>query len=489
MSYFEDLQPAELWAYFEEILAIPRISKNEEQIAAYLEDFAGREGLDFQRDQVGNLLISKPASQGMEQCKGIILQSHLDMVGEKNAHVRHDFSRDPITPVLDDGWVRARETTLGADDGVGIAASMAILASKELIHGPLECLFTVDEESGMTGALGLQPGFLKGEILLNLDSEDEGEVFIGCAGGLDTVAFLDIKKKRGGRTKKPIRLEVKGLRGGHSGDEIHKGLGNSIKILSRLLWNLDRKFSIQLASIEGGKARNAIPREAQAHMLIPANSLELIRVYLDSIAGIIRSEYALSDPDCRIELKECERPDWVFRKKQQRKLLNALYACPNGVVAMSQEIPELVETSTNLASLRMESGDRLTTVTSQRSSVESAKREIADRMAAHFTLMGAQVKHSDGYPGWKPNVNSEILGISKDVYQELFGRAARVKAIHAGLECGLFLQKYPALDMISFGPTIKGAHTPEEGMEIATVERFWKFLLKVLERAPSADPA
>lgn len=487
MQKLNEFEPTGLWTYFEEILGIPRISKHEEKIIAYLEDFAREFKLECKTDSVGNVLISKPATKGMENRKGVILQSHLDMVGEKNAHVKHDFSKDPIQPVIDGEWIKARDTTLGADDGIGIAASMAILASDSIKHGPLECLFTSDEESGMTGALGLQPGFMEGEILLNLDSEDEGEIFIGCAGGQDTVGVFKLKRKRSKRKHRALQVKVGGLNGGHSGDEIHKGLGNSIKILTRFLWNASNQYPVGLSGMEGGKARNAIPREASAVFTLPSRTMELIRPFFQSFEEIIKKEFELTEPHFFMSLEEVPLPETVIRRKQQKRILNGLNACLNGVIEMSRAIPGLVETSTNLASVRMAEEDLMEIVTSQRSSVESAKRDISDRMTSLFQLMGAQTRHSDGYPGWKPNVNSEILGISEKVYTELFGSDAEVKAIHAGLECGLFLQKYPDLDMISFGPTIKGAHTPEERIHIGTVKKFWDFLLLLLERTPEKN--
>jgi dipeptidase D len=488
MQRISELPLVEVWRYFEEILAIPRISKREAAITEYLKVFATQRGLPFQSDPAGNLLISKPATSGMESRKGIILQSHLDMVGEKTAEVDHDFEHDSIRATIDTGWIRAGGTTLGADDGIGIAASMAILDSENIPHGPMECLFTVEEESGMTGALGLTPGFLKGSLLLNLDSEDEGELFIGCAGGIDTVAVLKLKKKRIPRNSTAFMVTVEGLKGGHSGDEIHRGLGNSIKILNRFLWNANQRFSIGLARLEGGSARNAIPREASAVITFPSSAEELIRVYLESYSGIVAKELEVAEPELRLKIKRVELPGFILGRKQQKKLFNALYACPHGVVAMSQEIPGLVETSTNLASVRIAEGTYLEIVTSQRSSVESAKRDIADRVTALFNLLGARIRHSVGYPEWKPNLESEILGIARNAYQELFGTEARVKAIHAGLECGLFLQKYPELDMISFGPTIKGAHTPEERINIGSVDKFWKLLLLILEKVPDGKP-
>ena len=487
MQKISELKPLEVWNYFDEILSIPRISKREEKIIAYLEKFSTEHKLSHKRDRVGNLLISKAATKGLEKRKGVILQSHVDMVGEKHAEIDHDFDRDPIEAFIEDGWVKARGTTLGADDSIGIAASLAILASKEIIHGPLECLFTVDEESGMTGALGLQPGFLKGSVLLNLDSEDEGEIFIGCAGGIDTIASYKYKRKRVSRNKTTLRVSVGGLQGGHSGDEIHKGFGNSIKILNRFLWNADQRFKIRLSQYEGGKARNAIPREAEALITIPSGSLELIKIYFESFVGILKKEMEVVEPEFTMTLELADHPDFGMNRKQQKKLFNALYACTYGVVSWSHEIPGLVETSTNLASIRSITEDTLEIVTSQRSSVESSKQDIADRMASLFKLMGARVRHSDGYPGWKPDISSEVLKIADRAYRELFNEEPEVKAIHAGLECGLFLQKYPELDMISFGPTIKGAHTPDERIRIDTVEKFWNFLLVMLEQIPSGS--
>jgi dipeptidase D len=328
---------------------------------------------------------------------------------------------------------------------------------------------------------------MEGSVLLNLDSEDEGEIFIGCAGGTDTVASFDYKKSRLKRNLIAVRVWVNGLQGGHSGDEIHRGFGNSIKILNRFLWNADQRFNIRLSTIKGGKARNAIPREAEAVFTLPPGSLELIRVYFESFVQILRTELEQVEPDLMMVMKQVDPPEFVMRRKYQRRLFNGLYACPHGVVATSQSIPGLVETSTNLASIGHSGEETVEIVTSQRSSVESAKQDIADRMGALFKLMGATVKHTGGYPGWKPDPTSEILKISEKIYKQLFSEAPLIKAIHAGLECGLFLQKYPDLDMISFGPTIKGAHTPEERIQIKTVEKFWIFLLEMLRQIPAVN--
>ncbi len=487
MEKLTGLSPESVWAYFEEIIAIPRVSKKEEKIIAYLEAFAQKHQLSYRKDAVGNVLIAKGPTAGMENRKGIILQSHMDIVGEKRSDSPHDFDKDPIRPRLNGDWLSAEDTTLGADDGIGVAAALAILAASDLAHGPLECLFTVDEETGMTGAFGIQPGFMEGSIMLNLDSEDEGEVFIGCAGGIDTVATLKLRKIRARRNIVALRLSVRGLKGGHSGDEIDKGLGNAIKILNRCLWNADQRFRIRIAAMSGGKARNAIPRDAEAIITLPARHKELIEVFFSSFVASIRKELEDIEPGLEMGVEEVSLPDMVITRAQHKRLLNTLYACPSGVIAMSRDIPGLVETSTNLAAIRMPDADTMEIVTSQRSSVESAKRDIADRMEAIFSLLGAKVVHSDGYPGWKPNKQSEILGVSTKVYSGLFAKEPEVKAIHAGLECGLFLQKYPDLDMISIGPTVKGAHTPDERIEISTVQMFWDFLLGILKEAPKAE--
>lgn len=479
-----ELEPKHLWSYFDDILKIPRISKHEDQVRKFLVDFAESKGLEHKSDNAGNVLISKKASKGYENLQTVILQSHLDMVGEKLTEVKHDFFKDPITAKIVDGWVTAEGTTLGADDGIGIAASMALLGSDSIKHGPLECLFTADEETGMTGGLGLQSAFMEGKILLNLDSEDEGEIFIGCAGGIDTIGKFTARTKRTLRSKVARKVSIDGLKGGHSGDEIHKNHVNAIKLLNRFLWNADRKFPMHIASYAGGKLRNAIPREASAVIVMTQETADLMQIFFDSFKEYIQKEIIDIEPEVSITIEEVKLPDTRFSRRFQRDFMNAIYACPHGVISWSEEIPDLVETSTNLALVRTLKNDVIEVVTSQRSSVESAKRDIADHINALFTLAGAEVIHSDGYPGWKPDKNSVILKESERIYEELFSKKPEVKAIHAGLECGLFLEKYPDLDMISFGPTIKGAHTPEERIEISTVKKFWDFLLKLLENIP-----
>jgi len=435
--------------------------------------------------RTGNVIIRKPATRGMENLKSVVLQSHIDMVCEKNSDTVHDFDKDPIKPYIADEWVKAKGTTLGADDGIGVAAQLAILESQEIQHGPIECLFTVDEETGLTGAFGLDTDALKSTILLNLDSEDEGEIFIGCAGGIDTVITMPLTKENNTGEGKGFTVKVSGLKGGHSGDDINKGLGNANKILNRVLWESVRKFGLQLASFNAGNLRNAIAREGEALVSVPASNAGAFREYVVKYNDIVRNEYRITEPDLKVEVAEATNPGTVMTADTRDKLLNALYACPHGVIAMSQSIANFVETSTNLAAVRTRE-DSIEITTSQRSSVESAKFDTANMVASVFTLAGGKAVHGEGYPGWTPNPNSEILEIAKAQYQKLFGQSPKVLAIHAGLECGLIGEKYPAMDMISYGPTIKGAHSPDERLNIATVAKFWDLTLEILKNIPKS---
>ncbi len=477
-----ELKPREIWKYFDEITKIPRPSKKEEKIIEYLLNFAKEHKLEAERDEVGNVIIRKPGSSGKENHKTVILQSHSDMVCEKNADTEHNFDTDPIQTYIDGDWVKAKGTTLGGDDGIGIAAALAVLASDNIKHPPLEALFTADEETGMIGAFGLKEGFMKGEILINLDSEDEGELFIGCAGGTDTVAEFKYKKKQVPGNSLAYKISVTGLNGGHSGDEIDKGLGNSNKILNRIILNADKKFGVRLAEFTGGNLRNAIPREAFGIITINEKHKDKFENLVNDLAGKIKNEFSATEKNMEIAFEQCELPEFVISRKVQKKLMHSIYACWHGVYAMSKDMPGLVETSTNLASVKFIEGNKIKIETSQRSSVESAKYDMAQTVASVFKLAGAKVEHGDGYPGWKPNTNSEIMKITEASYEKLFNQKPEVKAIHAGLECGLFLEKYPYLDMISFGPTIKGAHSPDERMNIPTVQKFWDLLVDVLEQ-------
>lgn len=481
MSVFKGLEPAEVWQYFGEICKVPRPSKKEEKIIAYLKEFGEKHKLETLVDKVGNVLIRKPATKGYENKKGVVLQSHIDMVCEKNSDVEHDFLKDPIQPIIDGEWVKAKGTTLGADDGIGVATQMAILTSKEIEHPPLECLFTVDEETGMTGAFALENDFLKYRTFINLDSEDEGELFIGCAGGIDTVATFSYKNIKTPKNSIAFRIDIKGLKGGHSGDDIGKGYGNSNKILNRLLWTATNKFNLRLNEFDGGNLRNAIPREAFAIVTVKQKRAEEFKKYVNEYAKTIAEEYKCTEPNFKLLIQKTEMPDMVIKKGHQKKILNAIYACPNGVIAMSQSIDNLVETSTNLASVKFVKGNMVEVVTSQRSSVDSAKEDIGNMVKSVFELAGAYAEHSDGYPGWNPNTDSEILKISEKSYEKLFNKKPIVRAIHAGLECGLILEKYPDMDMISFGPTLRNVHAPDEKINIETVDKFWKHLLDVLK--------
>lgn len=484
MNTLNKLQPAPVWSYFEEICKIPRPSKKEERVSEFLFDFGKKNNLETLRDDVGNILISKPATKGKENLKPVVLQSHLDIVCEKNSDVRHDFDNDPIVPVIDGNWITAEGTTLGADDGIGIAAQLAILESDNIEHGPLECLFTVDEESGMTGAHDIDPGFVKSKILINLDSEDEGELFIGCAGGIDTLATFRYKKVKVPPRSVAYRISVTGLKGGHSGDEIDKGFGNSNKILTRILWQARQLYKCRLHEFDGGNLRNAIPREAFAVITMKERFAEEFEKTYQNLVKDITEEFKKIDPGLTIKLKDEQLPEYVIKPGVQRRLLQSIYACPHGVISYSHELPGLVETSTNLASVKFIEDNQIVVTTSQRSSVESAKKDASEQIANLFRLAKARVVQSGGYPGWSPNKDSEILRITETSYEKLFGEKPVVRAIHAGLECGLFLQKYPDLDMISFGPTIKGAHSPDERIDIPTTQKFWDLLLDVLGNIP-----
>jgi len=478
------LKPDILWKYFIEILEIPRPSKKEEKITAYLLNFGKEHQLETLQDEIGNVLIRKPATPGMEKAKSVVLQSHMDMVCEKNSDTVHDFDNDPIQAWIDDdGWVKAKGTTLGADDGIGIAAQLAVLASNDIEHGPIECLFTVDEETGLTGAFGLKPGFLQSSILLNLDSEDEGELFIGCAGGKDTVCTFTYQKDVFPGNHESFKVAVSGLGGGHSGDDIQKGKANANKLLNRILWYATDHFELKLSDFNGGNLRNAIAREAFAIVAIPKSNAKEFTNYVNEFHKTASFEYKVTEPDLKIEVSSANQPSFIIDGLTQEKLLNSVYACPHGVIAWSADIPNFVETSTNLASVKVMK-ETIVVTTSQRSSVESAKDDICNMVASVFRLAGAEVRHTDGYPGWTPNPNSAIVDITANSYRELFKEKPKVLAIHAGLECGLIGDVYPEMDMISFGPTIKGAHSPDERLKIDTVMKFWELTLDVLKKVP-----
>jgi dipeptidase D len=477
------LEPKPLWNIFEDICTIPHPSKKEAKIIDYAKNFGEKLGLETIVDHVGNVIIRKPATSGMEDRQGIILQGHLDMVPQKNNDTDHDFEKDPIQPWIDGEWVKAKGTTLGADNGIGAAAAMAVLQANDLQHGPIEVLLTIDEETGMTGAFELKGGVLKGDILINLDSEDEGELYIGCAGGIDTFAILHYTEKQVPSGQVAYKVEVKGLKGGHSGLDINLGRGNANKILNRALWQANRELGLELASIDGGSLRNAIPREANAVVTLPEDNAAAFEKLVSSLDAIVKKELGNVDPDFSMKAAKVEAPKTIIDSKVAKNLFNVVYACPNGTMRMISDMPEVVETSTNLAIIKSANG-KIEIASLQRSSVDSAKDDLANMLRSVFEMAGAEVKQSGSYPGWKPNVNSPILKAMKDVYQNKYGKIPAQKVIHAGLECGILGGNYPGLDMISFGPTIRNPHSPDEKVNIKTVGLFWDYLVETLKNAP-----
>ncbi|WP_147639557.1 aminoacyl-histidine dipeptidase [Alistipes sp.] len=480
MSEIASLEPRLVWEQFDAITRVPRPSKKEEKIREYLVRFAADHGIECHTDKIGNVVMRKPATPGYEQRPKVILQSHMDMVCEKNSGVEFDFSRDAIRTRIEGEWVRAEGTTLGADDGIGMAAALAVLIDPEAEHGPLEALFTVDEETGLTGAFELGEGMLTGKYLINLDSEDEGEIFIGCAGGIDTIATFRYTTAAAPKNYSFFRVDVSDLAGGHSGDDIDKGRVNSNKTVARLLWDGMQSYELRLSYFDGGNLRNAIPREAYAIFGVPTRLRDEFRKRYELFAADLHAEFRLCEPNFRITLNEMPAVDHVIDEKTQFGLVYSLVGVPNGVVAMSMALPGLVETSTNLASVKFVDGAKIVVTSSQRSSVESAKTYVMQMVESVFALAGADVAHSDGYPGWAPDPSSRLLEVSVASYRRLFGREPKVRAIHAGLECGLFLEKYPELEMVSFGPTLRGVHSPDERLEIATVAKFWAHLNDIL---------
>ena len=481
----QELQPKEVFSIFHEITQVPRPSKREGKIIEWLKAFAVKHNLEYTVDEAGNIIMRKPATPGYEDKPGVILQAHMDMVCEKNNDTVHDFDNDPIHTYIDGDFIKAQGTTLGADNGIGMALMLAAITSDTLKHPALECLFTVDEETGLTGAFRLQDGCLQGKQLINLDSEDDGQVFIGCAGGIDTLAkmhyeaeIIDFKGLF------PAHIKVSGLMGGHSGDDINKGRGNANKILVRFLYMVITKTNMQLAAINGGNLRNAIAREAEATILVPMSFKEDLRVMLNHYIATIESEIGDVEKDFCMALESTDMPATVIPKAEAKCLIQALYACPHGMMAMSKTMPGLVETSTNLASVKMKEDEKGAFVeinTSQRSSIESKKHDLKQMVECALALACDEVTHGDGYPGWAPNPQSPLLEVTKKAYQDLFAAEPKVLAIHAGLECGLFLEKYPYLDMVSIGPQMFGVHSPQERLSIASTGKCWEWLKRILE--------
>jgi dipeptidase D len=477
------LKPEPVWKYFARISRIPRGSKNEAAIAEYVLSTAKELGLTARTDKTGNVVVRKSASAGRSKIRPVALQCHLDMVCEKNSDRDHDFLKDPIQLIRNGNILKANGTTLGADNGIAVAAGLALMEDRSLEHGPLELLFSVDEETGMTGALNLNPDFLESRTLLNLDSEEEGTLYVGCAGGKDTTGTWKTSSEQAPDRSIPVQVKVTGLKGGHSGLEIDRGRGNAIKIANRVLMALE-PLGARLSRIDGGNKHNAIPRECEALLFLPGNKIETAEIITGDLYAAIKNELAAVEPDLKIEFISDFRGGengTVMKAAFQRKVQRAIAALPHGVIKMSADIPGLVETSTNLA-VTGATKDSLVVVTSQRSSVASELAEIVDAVSAVFALGGASIRHTDGYPGWKPDMKSPILKTARSAYRSLYGRSVKVKAIHAGLECGVIGERIPEMDMISFGPTIEGAHSPDEKIHIDSVEKFWEFLLEILRR-------
>ncbi len=483
MGKLSHLEPKAIWENFEQLCNIPHPSKKEAKIIEFMKKFGQDLGLETIVDEVGNVVIRKPATPGYENRKVIILQAHLDMVPQKNSDKVHDFEKDPIEPVIVGDKVKANGTTLGADNGIGVAAAMAVLQSKDIIHGPIEALFTIDEETGMTGAFGLKPGLLKGDILLNLDSEDEGELYVGCAGGLDANITFYYKKEHTPDNQVAYKISLIGLKGGHSGMEINIGRGNANKLMNRFLKYATKKFHIHISSIDGGSLRNAIPRESFVNITLPVELEHDFLAAVKEFESIYKSEYSATEPELKLFAEKINRPEWVIDKVTQDNLIHSVYACPNGVIRMSDAMPGLVETSNNLASIKM-NNETIQISCLMRSSVDTAKKDLSEAIHSAFVLAGAKVEFTGGYPGWKPNMDSAILKKAREVYQNKFGKIPEIKAIHAGLECGLIVGVYPNLDMISFGPTIRYPHSPDEEVHIHSVQKFWDFLIELLKNAP-----
>ncbi|MGG5576299.1 aminoacyl-histidine dipeptidase [Myroides sp. C15-4] len=481
-----NLEPKQVWNKFADLNAVPRPSKKEERVIAFMVDFGKSLGLETIQDEVGNVIIKKPATAGMENRKTIVMQSHLDMVHQKNNDTDFDFDTQGIEMYVEDGWVRAKGTTLGADNGLGVATIMAILESNDIPHPAIEALFTIDEETGMTGAKGLKGGLLEGEILLNLDTEEDDEIDIGCAGGIDVTASAEYDEEDTPENAVGYRITIKGLNGGHSGMDIHKGLGNANKIMNRLLFDSFDNFGLQIATIKGGSLRNAIPRESVATVIIAQMYDEAFVYDMTQIVAEIKAELHTVDPGLEVifdKLDEAETPKKVMPSMAQYFFVRSMYAAHNGVFRMSPDFDDLVEASNNIAKVEVGNG-QLTVKCLTRSSVESSKMDVANGLRAAFELMGCEVEFSGSYPGWSPNPDSEILDVLVDIYEKQHSEKPNVVACHAGLECGILGTHYPTMDMISFGPTIKGAHSPAERANIESLQKFWNFVLEILKQIP-----
>jgi dipeptidase D len=478
-----ELEPRAMWKHFVDLNGVPRPSKKEQRVIAFMKDFGNSLGLETLEDETGNVIIKKPATAGLEDRATIVLQGHLDMVCQKNADTDFDFDTQGIEMFIDGDWVKARGTTLGADNGIGVASAMAILAADDIPHPAIEALFTIDEETGMTGAMGLKGGLLDGEILLNLDTEDDDEITIGCAGGIDVTVTGSYPQEEPGQDDAAFLLSVKGLTGGHSGMDIHRGRGNANKLINRLLWASAAQFELRIGSIDAGGLRNAIPREGNATVTVYESWAADFQEFISAQAAILKSEYASTDPNLEILLESAELPATVLAADFQKNLLCAVYACPNGIFRMSPDIDNLVQTSNSLARVLVSEG-KYQVQNLTRGSVDTEKMDLARAIGCAFELMGAEVEFTGAYPGWVPRPNAPIVKLMSDLYEEMFGEKAPVLACHAGLECGILGTNYPDMQMISFGPNIRGAHSPDEKVQISSVQKYWGYLMETLQRIP-----
>jgi dipeptidase D len=477
------LEPRVMWKHFADLNAVPRPSKQEQRVIAFMSAFGNSLGLETLEDEVGNVIIKKPATPGMEDRVTIVMQSHLDMVHQKNADTDFDFDTQGIQMYVDGDWVKADGTTLGADNGIGVASIMAILAADDISHPAIEALFTIDEETGMTGAMGLKGGLLSGDILLNLDTEDDKEITIGCAGGIDVTATGSYPQEKPGREDAAFHLSVKGLAGGHSGMDIHLGRGNANKLINRLLFLATEQFAMRIGSLDAGGLRNAIPRESLAHVTVTESRRVAFQEFVSEQAAVLKSEYATTDPGLEVLLEPADLPSSLLRADFQEKILRAVYACPNGIFRLSPDVDDLVQTSNNLARVWISEGE-YEVMCLTRGSVDTEKMDLAHAIRCTFELMGATVELCGDYPGWVPRPKSPIVRLLSDLYEEMFKEKAPVLACHAGLECGIIGTNYPEMQMISFGPNIRGAHSPDEKVQISSVQKYWGFLMETLRRIP-----
>ncbi|MGX9461173.1 aminoacyl-histidine dipeptidase [Shewanella sp. A14] len=486
MTALTQLYPQPLWQWFEQICAIPHPSKHEHALSKHIQQWAKAQGLAVVEDKVGNLIIRKSATPGMENCKTVVLQAHIDMVPQKNADKVHNFETDPIEAYVDGEWVKAKGTTLGADNGIGMSSALAVLGSKDIKHGPLEVLLTIDEEAGMTGAFGLEAGYLDADILINTDSEQEGEIYMGCAGGVDAQISVPMSWQAPEQSNASFSLTMSGLKGGHSGVNIHLGRGNANKLLARFLFKYSDELAIELVSFSGGSLRNAIPREANIQFMLPAENIEALKQAIESFQALVRVELAVADPAMVLTLATIDSPTKVMGEDAQNTLIDLLHASPNGVIRMSDEVEGVTETSLNIGVISTED-ESVEVLCLIRSLIDSGREEVTGMLTALANLSGASIDLSGAYPGWKPDTTSPVMAIVRETYNDIYKKDPTIMVIHAGLECGLFKEPYPHMDMVSIGPTIRYPHSPDEKVNVTTVGQYWELLLAVLERIPAKE--